>query len=228
MSGEPIRCLILGGGGHARVLIDAIQAGAAVTISGVLDADRSLWGQTLLGVPILGGDTLIPELMRQGIRHFAVGLGGVGDNQPRRRLFELGVAHGLIPLTIRHPSAACSPTAAIGAGSVLYPSAVVNAGSALGVNVIVNTGAIIEHDCIVGDHAHVATGAVLGGAVRVGAGAHIGCGATIRQGIAIGEAAVVGAGAVVVRDVLPHTVVVGVPARALRERSLASAGGQKL
>ena len=226
MSDELIRCLILGGGGHARVLIDTIQASAVARIAAVLDPDRSLWGQTLLGVPILGGDERIPELMRQGIRHFVVGLGGVGDNQPRRQLFEQGVAHGLTPLTVRHPSAVCSPKATIGAGSVLYPAAVVNAGAMVGRNVIVNTGAIVEHDCVISDHAHIATGAALGGAVQVGAGAHIGCGATVRQGIAIGEAAVVGAGAVVVRDVAPRTIVVGVPARPTHERSLASVGGR--
>jgi UDP-perosamine 4-acetyltransferase len=54
--------------------------------------------------------------------------------------------------------------------------------------------------------------------VRVGAGAHIGAGATVRQGIAIGEQAIVGAGAVVVKDVPPNTVVVGVPARPISVR----------
>jgi acetyltransferase-like isoleucine patch superfamily enzyme len=45
-------------------------------------------------------------------------------------------------------------------------------------------------------------------------GAAIGAGATILPAIRIGKGAVVGAGAVVSRDVLPDTVVKGVPARA--------------
>jgi acetyltransferase-like isoleucine patch superfamily enzyme len=94
----------------------------------------------------------------------------------------------------------------------------VNAGAALGVNVIINTGAIVEHDCVVGDHVHIATGSRLCSTVHIGTGAHIGAGAIVRQLITIGEEAIVGAGAVVVKDVEPWTVVVGVPARVLKQR----------
>jgi acetyltransferase-like isoleucine patch superfamily enzyme len=52
---------------------------------------------------------------------------------------------------------------------------------------------------------------------QVGARASIGSGATILCGIRIGEGAMVGAGAVVTRDVAPRSVVVGNPARVLRE-----------
>ena len=215
-----IRHVILGGGGHAKVLVDALLACGPVQHCGILDRDQSLWGTDLLGVPVLGGDDLLPELVRRGVTHFIVGLGGVGDNRPRRRLFELGLEHGLTPLTLRHPAAICSPFATIGVGSVVYPAAVVNAGAVVGVNVIVNTGAIIEHDCVIGDHVHVATGAGIASTVKVEAEAHIGAGATLRQRITVGEGAIVGAGAVVVKDVEPWTVVVGVPARVLKQASV--------
>jgi sugar O-acyltransferase (sialic acid O-acetyltransferase NeuD family) len=185
----------------------------------VLDADARLWGKEVLGVPILGGDQLLPQLAREGITHFLVGLGGIGDNGPRRELFTIGQRHGLIPLTIYHPSAACSSWARLGVGTVVCPLAVINAGATLGINVIVNTGAIVEHDCQIGDHVHIATGAKLCSTVSVGLAAHIGAGATVRQGVMIGEGAVVGAGAVVIRDVASWTVVGGVPARVLGHRT---------
>lgn len=210
------RCVILGGGGHARVVIDCLHASGVAGPFGILDADSVRWGQTLLDVPILGGDELLPALVRCGARHFVVGVGGTGDNRPRRRLFELGVAHGLMPLTVRHPSALCSTWAQVGEGSVLCPGAIVNAGAVLGKNVVVNTGAIIEHDCVVGDHVHVATGARVCSTVRIGVGAHIGAGATVRQCLRIGAGALVGAGAVVVKDVEAGAVVAGVPAALLR------------
>ncbi len=214
---ERPRCVILGGGGHARVVIDALRESGAAVPAAVLDAQPSLRGTTVLEVPVMGDDELLPTLPRQGITHFVVGLGAVGDNRPRERLFLLGLQHGLIPLTVRHPAAVCSSRATIGAGSVLCAASVVSAGAAIGRNVIVNTGAIVEHDCRIGDHAHLATGAALSGTVTVGMSAHIGAGATVRQGLTIGEAALVGAGAVVITDVPSGAVVAGVPARPLPE-----------
>lgn len=210
-------CVVLGGGGHARVVLDALILGGAGRPVGVLDPDPALRGRTILGVPVLGGDELLGRLARGKATHFALGLGGVGDNRPRKRLFEVGLASGLKPLTVRHPSAVRSPWAQVGPGCVLLAGSVVNAGAALGCDVIVNSGAVVEHDCAVGDHAHIATGALLASTVRVGALAHIGAGAALRQCLAVGEGAVVGAGAAVVRDVAAWTVVAGVPARPLRK-----------
>ncbi|MBI4513599.1 MAG: NeuD/PglB/VioB family sugar acetyltransferase [Gemmatimonadetes bacterium] len=210
-----MRCVVLGGGGHARVVIDAIQASGEATTVAILDADRSRWGTELQGVPITGGDDQLAAVLASGVTHFVVGIGSVRDTGPRRRLFERASACGLTALLVRHPSAVSSPWARMGGGSVLLANAVVNAGATVGENVIVNTGAIVEHDCLIGDHVHIATGARLASGVRVGMGAHVGAGAVVRQQIVIGEEAVVGAGAVVVRDVAPRTVVVGVPARPL-------------
>jgi sugar O-acyltransferase (sialic acid O-acetyltransferase NeuD family) len=183
----------------------------------VLDSDRAKWGQELLGVPILGGDDLLPELVNRGVSHFAVGLGSIGDNRPRERLFQLALSYKLEPLTVIHPSSICSKWAKVGPGSQLFPGCIVNAGAAIGANTIIYSGAIVEHDCILDDHVYVATGARLTSTVRVEKVAYIGAGATVRQRITIGEGALVGAGAVVVKDVAPHTVVAGVPARLLQE-----------
>jgi sugar O-acyltransferase (sialic acid O-acetyltransferase NeuD family) len=212
-------CVILGGGGHARVLVDSLQCLDTIQLRAILDPNRDLWGTVCLGVPILGGDDRLAELVADGVSMFAVGLGGVGDNHPRQRLFALGLAHDLEPVTVIHPSATSSRWATIGRGCQLFPGSIVNAGAELGVNVVVNSGAIVEHDCRIGDHVHVATGAHLSGTVRIGARAHIGAGAVIRQSIAVAEDAVVGAGAVVVRDVGRGEVVVGNPARPMRCRA---------
>ena len=215
--GKSAICVILGGGGHARVVIDSLMESGLATLYAILDSDRSLWGQELFGVPVIGDDELLPQLANRGVNYFVVGLGSIGDNQPRQRLFELGLSYNLQPLTVIHPRAICSQWAKLGPGSQLLPGSIVNAGAILGANVIVNSGAIVEHDCVLGDHVHVATGAKLASAVQVSKGVHVGAGATVRQGIIISERVIVGAGAVVVKDVSSHTVVAGVPAYPLRD-----------
>jgi sugar O-acyltransferase (sialic acid O-acetyltransferase NeuD family) len=211
-------CVILGGGGHAKVLIETFEAGGLGIPHAVLDSDRKRWGKKLLGVPILGDDGLLPELIKQGANCFMVGLGSTRDNGPRKRLFGLGLAHSLKALTLMHPTAICSPWASLGRGSQILPGCIINAGATLGANVIVNSGAIVEHDCQLHDHVHLAIGARLSGGVQVGSGAFIGAGATVKEGISVGKNAIVGAGSLVLKDVAPQAIVAGVPARLLKQQ----------
>lgn len=213
MRGPDLCAVLLGGGGHAKMLIEIARLRGKIRLAGILDADRTKWGAQVMGVPVLGGDSLLEGLRQAGITHFAVGLGSVRDTQPRRRLFILGRRRGLIPLTLIHPASLLSHEAAIGEGCQLLPACVINAGAWIGNNVIINSAAVIEHDCVIEDHVHIATGARLTSMVHVMRGAHIGAGATLRQGIRVGPRAVIGMGAVVLRDVDSGCVVVGVPAR---------------
>ncbi len=195
------------------MLIDCAKQMKDIRIEGILDPRPSLLGQVLDGIPILGDDDLLNQMGSRKVEYFVVGLGGTGDNRPRKRLFEKALGHGLKPIQIQHISANISPYAILGEGCQLLPGCIINSGSRLGSNVIINSGAIVEHDCTIGDHAHVATGALLASTVTLGEGVHVGIGAAIRQQIAIGDYSVVGAGAVVVKDVPPGVVVIGVPAR---------------
>lgn len=209
-------CVLIGGGGHAVVIIDTLELTGMVQLHGILDRNSAVWGSDVLGVPILGGDELLVELADAGVEYFVIGLGSTGDNFPRKRLYEQAIACRLKPFTVIHPTAFVSKRAKVGVGAQLCPGSIVNAQAALGVNVIVNTGAIVEHGCILGDHVHVATGARLASTVTVDTCAHIGAGATVRQCVSIGEGAVVGAGAGVIGDVPPFQVVAGVPAKPLQ------------
>ncbi len=205
-----LKVIVIGAGGHARVVLDVLRRNPDFTVSGLLDP--RLTGESVDGVEVLGGDELLDGLRRQGIGHAVIAIGSVGDASARVAAYERLRAAGFEMVVAVHPSATVAPTVRLAAGTVVMAGAVLNPGAALGENVIVNTGAIIEHDCVIGAHVHVSPGAVLCGSVRVECGAHIGAGATVREGVCIGAHAVVGAGSVVLKDVPPRAVVFGVPA----------------
>ena len=209
----------IGAGGHAKVMLEILRTDPGCRLIGLLDHNRELWGKEMTGVPVLGGDELLEKLFAEGVRHAFVGVGTVESARPRQRLYELAVNTGFQVVSAVHPQAVVSRSARIGIGVAIMAGAIINAAAQLGQNVIVNTGSVIEHDCIIGDHVHIATGALLAGGVRIGNGSHVGVGASVRQCVKIGCNSIVGAGASVIRDVPDNVIVVGVPARILRENT---------
>jgi len=191
--------VILGGGGHARVVIDALRC-AGHSIAGVIDPKPEVAETLPAGVKWLGADL---SKARAGEVDLAIGVGSldVGDKNPRPRLFKEAKAGGFKLLSFRHPSAILAGDVTLGEGCQVMAGAILQPGVRLGVNCIVNTGASLDHDCRIGNHVHIAPGAVLSGTVAVGDGSHLGTGAVVIQNISIGTEAMIAAGAVVTRDV---------------------------
>jgi UDP-perosamine 4-acetyltransferase len=203
--------IILGAGGHGRVILDLLQK-LNYEVRGFSDPDQTLWGKTIDGVPVIGGDDEILNLDTDVI-HLALGVGGTGDNSFRKKLFTFfSERHYTFPSFV-HPSAIIASNVILGKGSIAMAGSVIQTGCRIGDNVIINTGALVDHNCIIGDHVHIAPGAVISGNVSVGVGAHLGTGSTVIQNIRIGDRALVAAGAVVVRDIEPGEKVMGVPAK---------------
>lgn len=207
----------VGAGGHAKVVIEILELAEDYRITGLLDADPALWSSRLLGISVIGDDTMLPQLYRSGTRHAFIGVGSAADLRPRQNVYSRLRAAGFEVVHAIHPNSLISPSVIYGPGATVMAGAVINSSATIGENVIVNTGVIVEHDCAIGDHVHLATGCRLAGNVTVGEGSHVGLGACIKQGINIGRRSVIGAGAVVVHDVPDGVVVAGVPARKLRD-----------
>lgn len=205
------KILVIGGGGHAKVVIDALLANS-YEIAGVLEASEDRIGTLVCGVPIIGCDADASRLYNEGVREAVVAIGHLGNGAIRQRCITQLREIGFHLPAIIHPRAVISPFAHIGDGTVVFAGAVVNPDARVGENCIINTGAVVEHDVVLGENVHVAPRAAISGAARVGSGTFVGMGSCILQGRTVGMNCIVGAGSVVLRDVPDGMTVVGVPA----------------
>ncbi|PXA96510.1 hypothetical protein DMC18_01255 [Caulobacter sp. D5] len=200
--------VIVGSGGHAKVIIEIARAEGRFDLVGCTDSHST--APDVLGVPMLGDDSMLPGLLANGTRHAFVALGA---NALRLRLGRALLAQGFEMPSLIHPSAIISPSARIGRGVAVMAGAVINASAEIGDFCIVNTLASIDHDCVLEDGVHVAPRTALAGCVHLEEAVFLGAGAVAIPGIRVGTRTVIGAGGVVVSDLPPNAVAVGVPAR---------------
>lgn len=205
MSERPF--IIVGGGGHARVVASTLQELGA-SILGFTDPDSDA---SLEDIEHLGSDAALADYTPSEVA-LTVGVGSVESTTRRARLFDEVRSYDFDCPTVIHPNAFVASEASVGSGSQVIAGAVIQTGTALAENVIVNTNASLDHDCEIGAHTHVAPGVTVSGEVSLGARVHVGTGASLIEGVHVGARSVVGAGAVVIEDVPPDSVVVGVPA----------------
>lgn len=207
------RIIVIGGGGHSKVVISTLlESGSPVL--GYTDFYNN---GIILGVPYLGTDAVINDYQPLDVL-LCIGMGSVRSTGVRKAIFEKWKAKGYSFATVIHPTALVSKEAQIAEGVQLLMGATVQTGVRILKNCIINTGCIIEHDCEISPHVHVSPGCILLGNVSVNLCSHIGAGSIILQGLKVGSNVTVGAGAVVTKDVDDSKIVVGVPAREVKEK----------
>lgn len=202
-----MKILIIGSGGHAKVVADILFAMDGMEPVGFASRDDAVGSIGPLGLPVLGSDEDIPAIEHDGV------VVAIGKNSIRKQVFERLEAAGEMLVPAVHPFAIIAPDATIGAGCMVCAGAVINPDASIGDNTILNTGCTIDHDCDIAPHCHIAPGANLAGTIRVGEGAFFGIGSSVVPNVSIGQWATIGAGAAVINDIEPNTVAVGVPAR---------------
>ncbi|MFN7172477.1 MAG: NeuD/PglB/VioB family sugar acetyltransferase [Fimbriimonadaceae bacterium] len=198
---------VVGGGGHSREVISAARA-SGLTPHRILSDDSELWGEHVMGVPIVGGI----DLLEPGeAAHIAI-----GSNLDRQKIARAFPEVDWI--TIIHPFSWVCPSSVIAKGCLISAGVVVQSEVQIGDHVIVNVRASISHECILEDFCQVAPGAAVGGRVKVGKRAFVGIGSSVHQGSQLGDDAVLG-GSAFLKGTLPECETwVGIPARSVYKR----------
>ncbi len=195
--------MIIGGGGHASVLVDVLRQQQREIIA-VVSLERPS-AKIFDDIRWFRHDSSVLKFDKDEVK-LVNGVGSLPGHNSRALLFQRFVKLGYEFETVVATSAVLSKSCSLAQGVQVMPGAIIQTGVTVGENSIINTGAIIEHDCEIGGDNHVAPGVTLSGGVQSLSGAHFGTGCSVIQKICIGENAVVGAGAVLSQNLLDRGV----------------------
>lgn len=187
------KIVVVGGGGHAKVVIDAIKCGKKFKVCAISDPSLKK-GDFVAGIPIVGDDGVLAGLFKKGVKDAFVGVGSIGDCSARKKIYDNLKKVGFRLPVIAHPNAVIAGDVELGEGTFVAAGAVVNPGARIGKNAILNTSSSVDHDCVIGDFVHIAPGVTLSGGVVVGEETHIGTGANVIQCVKIGKKCMIPAG----------------------------------
>lgn len=216
LMGKKIQTVIIGAGGHARVILSILNYDSKIKVVGFIEKKRRP-KETIEGLPIFDIFSL-PELVKK--RKIRGAIMGIGDNSARAEYFQKIrklEKYGLEIINAIHPSAIIEKNVKIGKGTVIAAGVVICNNTKIGNNVIINTGAIIDHDSIIEDHAHISPRVAVGGKVTIKRFSWVGIGTSIIHNLTIGESSIVGAGAVVTKNIPKYSLAIGIPTKVIKK-----------
>lgn len=199
------------GRGAAQIVRDINRYVPTYNILGYLDDDESTHGQEFNSLAVVGGSQWLLQNPDIGV------VIAFADPEAKERLVAKLAAQGCTEfITLVHPRAWVADDVIIGEGSIIYALACVNANARMGRFVLLNMNSTTGHDAVLGDYVTLAPGARVLGAAKLHAKAELGSNSVVLPGIEVGSGAMLGAGAVATKNIAPHSVVVGIPAAAIR------------
>jgi sugar O-acyltransferase (sialic acid O-acetyltransferase NeuD family) len=198
-------------------MIAALRRHQANVSFALLDNDPAKQGTDFHGVPVLGGVSLVPELVSGPDAHEQVRFVNLitGSTRARLETTRAIVASGGRLGNFIHPSIDLTMTQ-LGLGNYLQEGVILQAEVQVGDNSSIHMGALLGHETRIGHSVFIAHGVSVSGCCDIGDGVFIGTNASVLPRVRIGRWATIGAGAVITKDVPEGAVVVGNPGRVIK------------
>lgn len=190
--------IILGTGGHAKVVVEALMLSGREVV-GFVSPDRDA-GSLFCGQKILGDDRVVFDYPSEAV-DLVNGIGSLPSASRRWKLAAMMREKGYEFTSVIHPESVISTDTNIAGGAQVMAGAVIQSGASIGQDSIINTGALIDHDCSIAENCHIAPGVSCSGGVKIRKNTHVGTGATLIQGLTVGESCIIAAGSTVYKDV---------------------------
>ncbi|MCD4819047.1 MAG: NeuD/PglB/VioB family sugar acetyltransferase [Candidatus Cloacimonetes bacterium] len=205
--------IVIGGGGHGKVLISILKKIENYNIVGYVDFENR---GNILGVSYYGTDEKLLSLKDKPL--LALGIGQIKNIAIRKKIVDKFFNNAFSFETIISPNAIINEEVELGEGTVVMDGVVINSGTNIGKYSIVNTNSSVDHDCKIGDFVHIAPGCTLSGEVKLEQNVLVGTGAKIIQGIRIVENVIIAGGSCVMEHIVEKGTFIGVPARKLSKK----------
>ncbi len=209
ISNNKKKCLVLGMGGHSKVVTSILETYQEFEIAGLIDKYPENVGKKVGVYSVIGHQEELEDFITKGFNIFFI---AIGDNYIRSKLFNYLKFHNCTIPPLIHKSASYERDLIINEGVQLCTGVIITRAVTIGENSLINSGAIIDHESIIGKNCHVSTGVTITGKVEVGDNSFIGAGSTILPYAKIGNDTIIGAGSVVVKDIPSNVVAYGAPA----------------
>lgn len=204
------KLIILGSGGHSKVVIDIVKQNSEYEIEGLIDNNV---GDEILGIPVIGNDDDLIKIFESGIKNAFV---AIGSNNVRKKLLIKLKNLGFNLINVISMNSIISETVNLGSGILIMPGAIINSSSQINDGCIINTNSSVDHDCIVGEYTHIAPGCTIAGSVKIGKKCFLGVGTKVIDGIEIQDETIIGAGATIVKSMEGHSTIVGTPGKIIK------------
>jgi UDP-perosamine 4-acetyltransferase len=204
------RALVIGAGGHARVVGASLRF-LGIEIAAFVDpafcAQRQAGVKEMIaGAPVIEDTEVVQRFSPQEHDAYIA----LGDNTERQARFAQLRLEGYELPALIHPESSLNYGVRLGEASCVCLGARLSSEVRIGTGAIVNTGTLVDHESNVGAFAHLAPGVSIAGRVHIGEKVFVGVGARVADGLSIGTGAIVGAGSVVLKDVPEGKKVLGV------------------
>lgn len=193
-------------------MLEAIGPFREFEFCGFIDNDPEKWGATFCGLSVHGGFDCLAGL--DSTQYHFVNL-ITRDAETRYETSKYVADRGFSFVNFIHPSVDLNGVS-MGLGNYIQRNVTLQVGVVLGDNICINSGTVVSHESIIGSSTFIAPGVTVAGLVKIGDGVLVGTGATVLPRLKVGNWSVIGAGGVVTENVLPDSVVAGVPCKPIR------------
>ena len=204
---------ILGAGTYGEVIFELAET-VGYSVVGFNDDDNALIGTEVMGKRVIGSFSNFSRSDISG-KNFAV---AIGNNKIRFQIMQNILKNeGVLPSLI-HPNANIYPSARIGKGVYIHAGACIWTKAEIGDFTFISPNTVIAHHVKVGKACLISTLCAVGAGVNINNFVMFGFGTTVITGVKnIGENVMSGGGTVIIKDVEDNSVIVGNPARKIRE-----------